>query len=166
MAEKFSAATAIDPLSCGSGFSTRLEICALNLNMKMKHNFQLRQAWLLAGALIWILGLNGCGGPSAVPADHTDGRKALVTALDTWKSGEKPAALAQKTPSIHVADGDWNSGLQLVDYQADDEGKHFGSDLNYKVVLELKNTKGKVSKKNATYAVSTHPVLMVLRQDD
>ena len=32
--------------------------------------------------------------------------------------------------------------------------------------LELKNARGKVVKKQATYAVTTHPQLLVLRQDD
>jgi len=122
--------------------------------------------WRLAAVLILALGTAGCGGPAATPADPADGRKALQAALDAWKGGEKPDALAQRTPSIHVSDGDWKSGLLLESYKADDEGKLIGSDLNYTVVLELKNAKGKASKKTAVYAVSTHPQLLVLRQDD
>jgi hypothetical protein len=138
----------------------RSEVAALNGT----RTFSPRRSFRLAGVLI-LFGAVGCG-TSATPADSTDGRKALQAALDAWKGGEKPDALAQRTPSIHVADGDWNSGLTLRSYEAGSEGKLVGSDLNYTVVLELKDAKGKVSKKNAVYAVSTHPKLLVLRQDD
>lgn len=119
----------------------------------------------LAGALILAIGSVGCE-QSATPSDHNEGRKALQVALDAWKGGEKPDGLAQRSPSIHVSDVDWKSGLLLQSYQADDQGKLVGADLNYSVVLELKNAKGKVTKKQAVYAVATHPQLLVLRQDD
>ncbi|WP_165232059.1 hypothetical protein [Aquisphaera insulae] len=116
-------------------------------------------------ALLILLGTAGCG-IGAKPSDPTDGRNAIVTVLDAWKAGEKPEALAQRSPSIHVADSDWKSGLTLQGYDANGEGKLVGSDLNYKVVLELKDARGKVVKKEATYAVTTHPQLLVMRQDD
>lgn len=112
-------------------------------------------------ALILIAG--GCG-ESARPSDQEEGRKALQTALETWKSGGNPDALAQQNPPIHASDDDWKSGLVLQNYQAD-EGKLVGSDLNYNVVLELKNRRGKVSKRTAVYAVTTHPLLLVFRQE-
>jgi hypothetical protein len=106
----------------------------------------------------------GCGG-GAAPSDPAEGRKALQAALDAWKGGEKPDALAQRSPAIHVTDGDWMSGLVLKSYTADGEGKLVGSDVNYDVVLELKPAKGPAVKKNAVYAVTTRPQLMVRRQD-
>lgn len=133
--------------------------------MNEKRTALLRRAVALAFATCLALGGAGCGS-SGTPADPDDGRKALLAALDAWKGGEKPDALAHRTPSIHVADGDWSSGLLLQDYKPDDEGRHVGSDLSYQVVLELKNAKGKVVKKTAVYAVSTQPQLLVLRQDD
>ena len=113
--------------------------------------------------LVLVLG-SGCG-QSARPSDHEEGRKALQATLDTWKSGGKPDTLARQSPSIHASDGDWMSGLALQGYQAD-EGRLVGSDLNYSVVLELKNRRGRVTKKTAVYAVTTHPQLLILRQDD
>jgi hypothetical protein len=132
--------------------------------LNRKRTTPLRQPLWLAGVLILVLGCGGCG-PSASPSDPAEGRKALQTVLDAWKGGEKPDALAQRTPPIHVTDGDWMSGLRLQSYKADDDGKLVGSDVNYNVVLELKTAKGKVVKKNAVYAVTTHPQLLVLRQD-
>ncbi|MDR3634835.1 MAG: hypothetical protein P4L84_13605 [Isosphaeraceae bacterium] len=122
------------------------------------------RSWWPAVALILALG-SGCGGPSAPPSDAAEGRKTLQTVLDAWKGGEPPRALAQRTPPIHVTDGDWMSGLRLQSYEANDEGKLVGTDVNYNVVLELKTAKGKVVKKNAVYAVTTRPQLLVLRQD-
>jgi hypothetical protein len=126
--------------------------------------FTPRRASWSAGVLMLMLACGGCG-PSARPSDHGEGRKALQAVLDAWKGGEKPDVLAQRSPSIHVSDGDWMSGLLLKSYKADDEGKLVGTDLSYSVVLELKTPKGKVTKKTAVYAVTTHPLILVLRQD-
>jgi hypothetical protein len=115
--------------------------------------------------LILALVLGGGCSPSARPSDHEEGRKALQATLDAWKGGGKPDALAQQSPSIHASDGDWKSGLVLQDYRAD-EGKLVGSDLNYSVELTLKNRNGRVTRKTAVYAVTTHPQLLVLRADD
>jgi hypothetical protein len=112
-----------------------------------------------------IVGSGGCN-PTARPSDPGEGRKALQATLEAWKGGEKPEALAIRAPSIHVSDGDWKSGLLLKSYRAEDEGRLVGSDLSYSVALELKNPRGKVVKKNATYAITTHPQLLVLRQDE
>lgn len=133
--------------------------------MIRSRNISPRPAIRAAVVLLLTIAASGCGS-SWTPADPDDGRKALIAALDAWKGGGTPAALAQGTPSIHVADGDWNSGAKLQGYKADEQGKHFGADLNYHVVLELKNARGKLTKKEAVYAVSTQPQLMVLRQDD
>lgn len=122
------------------------------------------RAWRPSVLLALALGCAGCG--QSGPSDPSEGRKALLAALDAWKGGEAPDALAKRTPSIHVSDGDWQSGLRLQGYRADDEGKLVGSDVNYSVALELKNPKGKVMKKTAVYAVTTHPQVMVHRQDD
>jgi hypothetical protein len=119
-------------------------------------------------ALILVLALvlgSGCS-PSARPSDPSEGRKALQAMLDAWKSGAKPESFASQNPSIHASDGDWRSGLVLQNYGAVGEGMLVGSDLNYPVELVLKNIRGQVTKKNAVYAVTTHPQLLVLRTDE
>jgi hypothetical protein len=122
-----------------------------------------RPSWL-AGVLSLAIGCPGCGGPAA--SDPAEGRTALLAVLDAWKGGDSPDALAKRSPPIRVSDGDWMAGLRLQGYRATDEGKLVGSDVNYSVALELKNARGKVSKKTAVYAVTTRPQLMVLRQND
>ena len=118
----------------------------------------------MCASIVWSLFVSGCGGSFGSSFDPDEGKKALSAALDAWKAGEKPNALAQRTPPIHVTDGDWLSGLRLQAYSADD-GKLVGSDVNYQVALELKTPKGQVVKKTAVYAVTTHPQTLVLRQD-
>src|SRR5436190_1117633 len=62
-----------------------------------------------AFALGLVVGLSGCsgGGGRAAPVDPPRAREALVTALDSWKKGEKPEALKEASPSIVVQDFDW-----------------------------------------------------------
>jgi hypothetical protein len=124
------------------------------------------KAITLAAMLSLTLELGGGCSPSARPSDPEEGRKALQAMLEAWKGGAKPDAFALQNPSIHASDGDWRSGLVLQSYRADVEGKLVGSDLNYAVELELKNTNGRVTRKNAVYAVTTHPMLLVLRTDE
>jgi hypothetical protein len=126
--------------------------------------------WLAASpvlilVLMLALVLSGCG-QSARTSDPDEGRKALQTVLEAWKNGEKPEAFAQQSPSIHASDGDWKSGLALQGYHARDEARLVGTDLNYAVDLELKTPRGQLVKKTATYAVTTHPQVLVLRMDE
>jgi hypothetical protein len=113
-----------------------------------------------------IAASSGCGaGGTPHTADPDLAHEALRTALDAWKSGEKPADLGKRTPPIQVLDLDWQGGLALVGYMAEPEGKLVGHDLNYPVVLELKNSKGRTIKKTAVYTVTTRPEILVLRQE-
>jgi hypothetical protein len=116
--------------------------------------------------LIGVLALaSGCGGTPGA-ADAESARQTLIAALDAWKSGQTPDALAARSPAIHVSDTDWNSGATLTNYEAADSAVPAGYDLSFSVVLELRGPKAKVpTKSNAVYVVSTHPKALVLRQD-
>jgi hypothetical protein len=113
-----------------------------------------------------IVASSGCGaGSTPKPADPDLAHEALRTVLDAWKSGETPADLGKRTPPIQVLDLDWQARLALVSYMAEPEGKLVGHDLNYPVVLELKNSKGRTIKKTAVNTVTTRPEILVLRQE-
>ncbi len=123
-----------------------------------------------ATATVWIaivvLSASGCGiGSTPQAADSAQARTALHAALDAWKAGEKPEDLERRSPPLHIKDVDWNGGFQLVGYEADTDGKLVGYDMNYPVVLELKSPKGNSVKKKAVYTVTTHPELIVSRQE-
>lgn len=119
-----------------------------------------------AGAVALTLAfLSGCGGPTPHTADASRAQETLHAVLDAWKAGDTPEKLAQRTPPIRVTDVEWTQGFKLVGYQFGDEGRLVGFDMNYAVVLELKSPKGKAVKKKAVYTVTTHPELLVLRQE-
>ena len=107
----------------------------------------------------------GCGGgPTGRPADPAEAKTMLTDALDAWKAGETPGALARRSPPIHVSDDDWTAGFRLQAYQAG-KARPFGYDLGYPVTLELKGPRGAPVKRSAVYAVTTRPEPLVVRQD-
>ena len=110
------------------------------------------------------IAVTGCGESSATPSDPAKAVVALKSVLERWKAGDTPQSLAGGTPTIKVVDLDWEQGYKLVDYKADD-GYLAGYDMNYKVALQLKSPKGKMIKRTAIYTVSTHPDVMVQRQE-
>jgi hypothetical protein len=120
-----------------------------------------------AGLLLGAIAVSsGCGaGQTPRAADPDQAHQALRTVLDAWKSGEMPADLGKRTPPIRVLDLDWQAGHALLGYQAGAEGKRVGHDMNYPVQLELRNSRGRTIKKTAVYTVTTHPEVLVLRQE-
>jgi len=118
------------------------------------------------GICLAILLTAGCGtGDRPHQADPTQAKTTLHAVLDAWKSGAKPESLADRTPPIRVLDLDWKGGHTLLSYEASAEGKLNGYDLNYPVILELKKPKGGTVKKTAVYTVTTHPEILVMRQE-
>jgi hypothetical protein len=106
--------------------------------------------------------LAGCGGsPGAYRPSDDAARKALDQALATWQKGGKPDGVG---PSVHVADGQWESGAALDGYEVlgPDEG---GTDAQawFKVVLKLKKPSGE---KPARYVVVGKQDVWVYREED
>jgi hypothetical protein len=113
------------------------------------------------GAMALFL-LSGCGGGSSAHAVNTSqARDALVTALDQWKSGEKP----RSAPSMTIQDFEWESGAKLVAYELQGDGQARGANLSIKVKLTLapKDGKGKNVEKSVYYLVGTSPSVTVFR---
>ncbi len=112
-------------------------------------------------AAMAVLAISGCTGSSAHAVDPPRARDALVTALDHWKSGERPRSV----PSMTVQDFDWASGTKLLDYQVLDEGQARGANLSVKVKLTLAPSqgKGKNVEKAVYYLVGTSPSVTVFR---
>lgn len=70
-----------------------------------------------AAVAILTCGL-GCGGSGTaryVPTSST-ARKALETALETWKSGAAHGPITSSKPTINVFDARWQAGGKLESY--------------------------------------------------
>lgn len=109
--------------------------------------------------------LMGCsGGTNYAPPAPSSVAEALQTlnqALDAWKSGDKPEALAKNPNGIFIGDEDWSQGQQLSNYEVLGEGETWGSAVRFRVKLQLVEK----STKEACYQVSTNPVRSVRRED-
>jgi len=111
-------------------------------------------------------GCGGSAGASNAASDPARSREALTIALDAWRDGQAPGALRERTPPIHVADQDWQSGLRLVDYRVEPGEKAVGYDMRWPVALSLKDERGKPVKRKASYTVAVNPTPSVVRADD
>lgn len=78
-----------------------------------------RRAFALfaGGSLILSAGC-GVGGKNE---DFTPGadkaKKALVAALDHWKSGQPPGSVPNTNPKVEVVDWQWGQGNKIKDYE-------------------------------------------------
>lgn len=116
----------------------------------------------------------GCGGPPP-QADPDRAAAALQAALEAWKGGETPDAMAGRDPTIVVLDHKWQAGWKLVSFKvADPAGRPLGVEQRFEVELSLvpspaANRPGPASKpvkEIAIYTVATDPKLTVCRNND
>lgn len=121
---------------------------------------------LLWAGLIIPLILIGCtkGPQRADPVEPETARTTLRLVLDSWKKGAKPGDLKQRDPSIVVQDMDWESGLQLVEYEVLGPGTAEDANLLCPVKLVLRSSDGETTTKEVTYIVGTSPRLTVFRK--
>ena len=117
---------------------------------------------LLMLALLCVV-LIGCGGPHGQPVNPTTAKDVLKTFLQAWQDGKKAEDLK---PAIIGADREWNAGKKLAAFEILPDEANQGTRLNMSVNLTLKDDKGAESKSTVKYAVSTAPVVTVLRDDD
>lgn len=110
-----------------------------------------------------LAALTGCE-PAASPADPAAAQQALTRALDAWKKGDAPESLATASPSITVADQQWQKGAKLLEYVVAEKSAASGFDQSFTVTLTLDDPAGKKTQK-AAYSVSTHPKLVVVRAE-
>ena len=107
----------------------------------------------------------GCFGPTrAAAVDAARAREALVTALDRWERGGRPADLKDASPSITVQDFDWEAGTRLVRFRVVDEGLDDDANLRIPVELTLQTPDGREVARHVTYVVGTSPSITVFRE--
>lgn len=117
---------------------------------------------LFLAAALGCVSAAGCGVKNS-PADPEVAKRSLEAALASWKQGEAPAALAQRTPPITVGDFAWNEGRKLTDYRFVGEPTNDGYNLHYSVELTLAGERG-ASVELATYTVGASPAITIFRE--
>jgi hypothetical protein len=111
--------------------------------------------------LIGALALTSCssGRPQS---DIERGRQAVMAALDSWKTNDPPEKLKSLPDPV-----DFSEELRLTHTLSDySVGKVDSTDkdvIRYTVTLTLKDRKGKVSEREAVYAVSLRTPVVVAR---
>ena len=114
-----------------------------------------------------LLALTGCSNTGDYDAadhqvDSETAKSTLVSVLDGWKSGDKPDAWQQKSPSVVIQDFDWMGGAKLTAYEIVST-EAIDANLHCKVKLSLTSAERGDSEKTVTYLVSTSPALTVFR---
>jgi hypothetical protein len=122
------------------------------------------------GFALLLLGLaltaaQGCKRHAAQAVDPAKAREALKTALSAWQKGESADALRNQSPSITIAESKWQGGHRLVRYEIADKDQIVGYDLECRVVLVLKDPKGRQTEEKAVFTVSTSPAVVIVRAD-
>ena len=114
-------------------------------------------------ALVFVCFAAGCTGKSVERYKPTNevARKAIDTALSTWKSGTAHGSITSVKPSLDVFDARWQAGAKLDDYEILEEvsGK---PEPHFKVRLKLA---GK-SVETTEYLVVGIDPLLIFRQAD
>jgi hypothetical protein len=104
----------------------------------------------------------GCR-PTPAPSDPDLARETLRQALEAWKRGDPPDALAKADPPVVAADRQWQGGAKLLDYTIHPAVEPKGFDQHFTATLSLQDAAGKRTQQKAAYDVSTTPKRVVVR---
>lgn len=124
----------------------------------------LRMAVVLCGAVA----LAGCSGSRQAGASGSeeDAIEVLKTALDAWKSGQKPDALRNGRPPMFVRDSDWMDGRTLKAFEARETPQEHGGEWRVKAVLTLDGGGLPEEQKEVAYSVTTESNAVVITRSD
>ncbi|MDB5341460.1 MAG: hypothetical protein JWN70_7079 [Planctomycetaceae bacterium] len=116
---------------------------------------------LLIAALI-CFAIVGCQ-PSAsnLSVNEPQAREACAKFLTAWKDGKQ---LNDLKPNIIGGDFEWSNGLKLIGFELLPKTHNDGANLHIPVRLTVQNAKGRESKSEVIYTVSTSPAVTVFRE--
>ena len=106
----------------------------------------------------------GCS-PSGALLNPREARVALTTALDAWKAGKKPDALASSPNALTAVDAQWQAGQVLEDYLVDGDGVEEASLPGPAFAVKLR-VKGVSAEVKTRYIVFGREPTWVYREDD
>jgi hypothetical protein len=120
------------------------------------------QVAYLSVLLLFLLAAGGCSNGSAELPTNDVARTALEGALDTWRDGGKPGALAGMEPAVQVNDTPWSQGDHLGSYEILKEDTN-GAEKKFTVRLSL--TKPDRVEEVQYYVMGKGPVMVFRDQD-
>ena len=122
----------------------------------------LRFTWGL-WVLIFVCCALGCTSKSveSYRPSNDSARKAIETALSTWKAGTKHGSITSVKPSLDVFDARWQAGTKLEDFKILEEisGK---PQPHFKVKLKLE---GKPEETTEYLVIGIDPLLIFRKAD-
>jgi hypothetical protein len=128
----------------------------------MYRNIRPRKAARRLTVLVVGLCLAGCGAGAKLSLDENLARESFRAALESWKKGEKPEALQERSLAIIMTDPDWGAGRRLVSYTVRDKEFNDGYNLHCTVELVFAGN-GDGIRRVVTYIVGTSPVITIFR---
>lgn len=127
----------------------------------MPDGFVSRHCMLLTVAALFVCGCTGTIPIYEVRSDAA--RQTLIDTLTSWRDGQTPTDLQNRTPSTTVQDPDWAKAAVLKHFEIPDDGQPVGANLSVRVLLRLASTDNTLMEKEVWYLVGTDPALTVFR---
>jgi hypothetical protein len=113
--------------------------------------------------LVFVIALCVLGCSSSRPQSEIErGRQAVTAALESWKTNSPPDKLKSLPDPVEFAE-ELRATHALTDYSLGKVDSSDTSVIRYTVTLKLKDKKGKVSEREAVYAVSLRTPIAVAR---
>jgi hypothetical protein len=104
--------------------------------------------------------------PAVAKSDVNDAEEVITRSFGQWKSGRTPDDLRNAQPPIYVADDFWLRGYQLTDFSMEKPGELYGTNVRFRMKLELLDLKSKAFTQTANYLVTTTPAMTIARADN
>jgi hypothetical protein len=104
----------------------------------------------------------GCGRSNA-PTDVPSAKAALTAALESWKAGQPPDSLRQRSPSIVMVDEAWQKGEKLESFENVAPETDDGVNLHCTVKLAINGERDVRRSEQVTYIVGTSPMITIFR---
>ncbi len=116
------------------------------------------------GALIFLIGLAGCGQSIATPADPEQTKDAIKIALEAWKKGAAMESLGSNTPPIEFYDARWTKGHRLMEYKIL-ESRQDGRMQRFRIKLTMEDKDGSPDVQEVDYIADTGPKIVINQAD-
>ncbi|HEV3339180.1 MAG TPA: hypothetical protein VG125_02450 [Pirellulales bacterium] len=124
----------------------------------MKNDRSPRRLAVAVACLLMV----GCSRSNA-PTDVPSAKAALTAALESWKAGQSPDSLRQRSPCIVMVDDAWQKGEKLESFENAAPEVDDGVNLHCTVKLALNDERAGRRSEQVTYIVGTAPTITIFR---